>query len=174
MTKENPFKKGDIISHFKRHMYMAEKKGSKDYIENEYLYMYLGEATNTETKETMALYTAIYTDKSKSVTFGQQFVRPLDMFLSEVDRKKYPKEKYPEIKQKYRFELYQSVEDAMSLPNHDINSAQYAKHALNYVYGKTGMCKAKVSSIYGVMKNPLREYTDELYDESNMDGSEDK
>ena len=87
------FNPGDIVKHFKR------ETVKPDNCNNEYLYKIIGTATHTETGEELIIYQPLYeTDCTK----GNNFVaRHKDMFMSEVDH-----EKYPDIKQKYRFELY--------------------------------------------------------------------
>ena len=57
------------------------------------LYKVIGVANDSETLEKIVVYVSM---KDESTLW----TRPLTMFLSEVD-----KNKYPEVKQKYRFEL---------------------------------------------------------------------
>ena len=59
---------------------------------NMYLYEIVGQAEHTESGEQMMIYRPLYGE-------GKLYARPLEMFISEVDR-----EKYPEVTQKYRFE----------------------------------------------------------------------
>lgn len=65
-----------VYKHFKGDLYIVEDL-----------------AFDSETEEKMVVYRALYGE-------NLLWVRPLKMFLSEVDH-----EKYPKVKQKYRFEL---------------------------------------------------------------------
>ena len=65
--------------------------------DNEYLYEIVGFARHTETGEDLVIYKALYGSK-------QLYAKPKNMFYSEVDR-----EKYPNVKQKYRLEKYHGV-----------------------------------------------------------------
>lgn len=83
------FQCGDVVQHFKREMLSDDEKKT-----NQYLYRIIGFAQHTETKEEMVVYEALYGDFTL-------YVRPMTMFESEVDH-----QKYPDVKQQYRFEKY--------------------------------------------------------------------
>ena len=75
---------GDVVRHFKREWVSEET--------SEYLYRVIAFATHTESEEKLVIYQALYAP-------FQTIARPYKMFMSEVDH-----EKYPEVRQKYRFE----------------------------------------------------------------------
>lgn len=80
MAKERQVKIHGIYRHFKNRYYMVEDI-----------------ALHSETTEEYVVYRRLYGDNSL-------WIREKSMFLSEVDH-----EKYPEVKQKYRFELVENI-----------------------------------------------------------------
>ncbi len=72
----NELKIKGIYKHFKGDSYIVEDV-----------------CTHSETREKYVLYRALYGD-------NELYIRPYNMFLEEVDH-----EKYPNVEQKYRFEL---------------------------------------------------------------------
>jgi len=86
MDRLNP---GDIVRHFKRET--AAPSGT------DYLYRIIDIAIHSETGEEYIVYRQLYGE-------GRLFIRPKAMFMSEVDRTK-----YPDIRQKWRFERCDSL-----------------------------------------------------------------
>lgn len=80
-------------------------KGVYRHFKGDY-YIVEGVAGHSETKEKYVVYRGLYGD-------NELYIRPLDMFLSEVDHEKYPNEK-----QKYRFELQHIEKQGL---NYNIN-----------------------------------------------------
>ena len=83
------FKKGDIVRHFKRGYLSAAELDREP---NMYLYEIIGVAEHTESGEKLMVYRPLYGE-------GGLYARPVEMFLSPVDR-----EKYPDAPQTLRFE----------------------------------------------------------------------
>lgn len=85
---ERDIKIGDIVKHFKREWVSPDTA--------EYLYKILAFASHTETGEKLVIYQALYAPYKTCA-------RPYEMFVSEVDHVK-----YPDAKQKYRFEVVET------------------------------------------------------------------
>ena len=77
-------REGDIVRHFKREWVSEDT--------TKYMYKVLTFAKHTETDERLVIYQALYAPFTVCA-------RPYGMFMGKVD-----KEKYPDIKQMYRFE----------------------------------------------------------------------
>lgn len=85
------FHPGDLVKHFKREM--------TDGHELRYIYSIVCYAHHSETGENLVIYRSLE-HPSKICA------RPFEMFYSKVD-----KEKYPEVKQERRFELFDAIQD---------------------------------------------------------------
>ena len=92
MNRAFEFTPGCRARHFKRLELTAEQLQREPEM---YLYEIVGTAEHTESGEALMIYRPLYGEK-------KLYARPLAMFLSEVDR-----EKYPNAKQTYRFERYE-------------------------------------------------------------------
>ena len=123
---------GDIVQHFKRET-LADKNNSI------YLYKILAFAEHTETKERMVVYQALY-GGYRDVNFGV-YVRPYDMFMGLVDKKK-----YPDMHQIYRFERY--VPDKKTPEQTAEEFKEDAKRILNNVAEKASQVVLEANKTY--------------------------
>lgn len=101
--EETRVKRGDYVRHFKRETLTEIELRNNP---RKYLYKVLSiDAFNTVDESRCVVYESMYDDKV--------YVRPYNEFMSEVDHNK-----YPDIKQKYRFDV--------------INERQYKAYSMYY------------------------------------------
>ena len=77
------------------------------------LYQIVAVAVHTETTDKLVVYRSLKNPE-------RVFARPLDMFLSEVNHKK-----YPDVKAKYRFTLLDEVEDEISEEEDKVETSDF-------------------------------------------------
>lgn len=87
-------------------------------------YEILAIAKHSETGEELVIYKALYGE-------GEVYARPLDMFLSPVD-----KEKYPDAKQEYRFEKVEESVDPEILEFLDADTTEEKLRILTHLRPK--------------------------------------
>lgn len=132
----------DVVQNFKREF---DSEGTK------YLYQILDVAYHSESMEKVVVYKALYAPY-------ETWVRPYDMFMSEVD-----KDKYPEVKQEYRFEKVEESVGKLTLCDKDKGyTFEELKMIIGYLRSEHG-CPWDKKQTFESMKKCLRDESEEVF-----------
>ncbi|MCR5831449.1 MAG: DUF1653 domain-containing protein [Lachnospiraceae bacterium] len=103
------------------------------------IYRIITLASHSETGEMLVIY-------KRDDTEEKSYARPLDMFMSEVDRKK-----YPNVREKYRFTLWQEGDDPDTGACPD-SSSETLLNPLLEAFLDAGTISEKVDRFYDMKK----------------------
>lgn len=131
---------GMTVRHFK-----AEFNTPEQELQNNYYYKILGTGKHSETGEKLMIYQALYNDHYICA-------RPYSMFESKVD-----KEKYPNVKQEYRFQIIHNGAERPYLHKVTVNNLI---NALNKIDNKQSECHCLVKVTVQTLINALSKLED--------------
>ena len=133
---------GEVFKHFKGNFYKILAVGH-----------------HSETKERLVVYFDL---SGKNSTITDPCIRPLEMFMSEVDHKK-----YPDVSQKYRFEkvdyfkqwFYHADCSVVSFWNYNSFNVKHNRHCSRYTFiSETVKLKEKrMQNIHPLLSDYLEE-----------------
>ena len=137
---------GDIVKHFKREL----MKDPGDI----YLYKIIAISNNNDINEKLVIYQALYGD---NIVLHRNY----DEFMSTVDH-----EKYPDIKQNYRFEKYTDIETITVEMNIDVQGnrdklLKALNHHIEYLIDLDNW--PEIKGIHGVRIRGLRNNNFKLF-----------